>query len=355
MTMKKLLNKLFKKKLLIALTFFLAAVFGWFLWHKNSIEIIKEKIDISSASLTSADNFLPIGKVSPISGLPCENALRRPMAVMLSGDAVVRPLSGISEADLIINMEVITGSITRLMAVFVCGSPGEIGSIRSARHDFITLARGLDAIYAHWGGSHFALEELAKGVIDNLDALPNRYSAFYRKSGIAAPHNGFTSMTRLFGAAQKMGYRLESEFIGYPHLLSSNIRAGTAKILTINYSSSFKVVYEFDSAANSYLRWRNGKKEIDKNNGQQIAAKNVVIMRAGSRQIDDQYNDVQVTGQGQAVVYRGGEEIVAVWKKDAKNLSSKLYFYDSAGEEIKFVPGQIWIEVVELGQSVVWE
>lgn len=292
---------------------------------------------------------------SPISGLPCVNAARRPIAVMLSSDAVARPLAGLSAADLVFEMPVITGSITRLMAVFVCGHPREIGSVRSARHDFIPLARGLDAIYAHWGGSHFALEELAKGVINNLDALSNHYSAFYRKSGIAAPHNGFSSMTRLVNAAQKMGYRLENEFVGYLHLLSPEIKTGTAKTLTINYGSGFGAAYEYEPAANSYWRWRNSSKEIDKNNSQQVAAKNVVIMRAVSRQIEKDYNDVQVGGEGRAAVYRNGEVIEGTWKKDVKNQTSKLFFYDSAGQEIKFVPGQIWVEIVESTQSVIWE
>src|SRR3989338_830048 len=158
---------------------------------------------------------------SPISGLACANGERRPMAVMLAGDSVTRPLSGLSEADLVFNMPVITNSMTRFMAVYICNSPKEIGSVRSSRDDFIPLARGLDAIFAHWGGSHFALDELTKGVVDNIDALANPFSAYFRKSGIASPHNGFTSGTRLYGAAEKMGYRQKENFSGYLHLAES--------------------------------------------------------------------------------------------------------------------------------------
>lgn len=291
---------------------------------------------------------------SPISGLACANAQRRPIAVMLAGDAVARPLSGLSEADLVFNMPVITNSMTRFMAVYLCNSPKEIGSVRSSRDDFIPLAKGLDAIFAHWGGSHFALDELAKGVINNIDALTNPFNAYFRKSGIVSPHNGFTSGARLYEAAEKMGYRLEGNFDGYLYLVDdAKITATTTQTLSIGFPGSFAVKYIYDPDDNSYWRWRGGFKEIDRNNNQQVAAKNVAIMFAQSRQIEGQYNDVDVTGSGRARIYRNGEEILGTWKKDVDK--SKLTFYDSTGEEIKFMPGQIWVEIVQTSQAVSWK
>lgn len=297
----------------------------------------------------------PVFKKSPLTGIPCQNAERRSLAVMLSGDAITRPLSGLAEADLVFEMPVITGSINRFMAVYLCASPKEIGSIRSARDDFIPLARGLDAIYAYWGGSHFALDELNKGVMDSLDALKNPFDAFWRKEGIVAPHNGFSSEESLIKAAEKLGYRLENRFGGYPHLENFTLATSTPKTLLIAYPGEFQVKYQYDPETNSYLRWRGGTKEIDKNTKIQVAAKNVVLMRAFSHQIEGQYNDVKIEGQGEVIVYRNGEEIEGLWKKDAKNQTSKLYFFDAAGQEIKFVPGQIWVEIAELTTAVTWQ
>jgi hypothetical protein len=293
---------------------------------------------------------------SPLSGVACASADRRPIAVMLAGDPVARPLAGLSEADIVFNMPVITDSMTRLMAVFVCNSPKEIGSVRSARHDYVELARGFDAIFVHWGGSHFALDKLDRGIMDNIDALANPYDSFFRKSGIAAPHNGFTSYSRLLAASKKLGYRLEGEENSYSffdEVPASS--ATTTKTLAINFPGAFAVKYVYDPAKNSYLRWRGGTKEIDRNNGQQVAAKNVVAMITTSRQIEGQYNDVDVAGSGKARIYRNGEEILGTWRKDASDQTKKLYFYDSAGEEIKFVPGQIWVEVVQTNQKITYK
>ena len=345
------MTEFMKRYLPLGLFLILIILGGYLIWGKKS-----QTVDIYSSGSNASPSAVPQILKSPISGLACANAERRPMAVMLAGDAIARPLSGLSEADLVFNMPVITDSITRMMAIYVCNSPKEIGSVRSTRDDFIPLARGLDAILAHWGGSHFALDLLDKGIMNNIDALKNPANSFFRKSGIVAPHNGFTSYTRLSAAAQKLGYRLEGKEIGFLHfdeIPSSS--ATTTKTLSIGFLGLFSVKYTYDPVSNSYLRWRGNTKEIDKNNSQQVAAKNVIIMFAESHQIEGQYNAVAVEGSGKAQVYRNGEEIFGTWKKDAKNQTSKLYFYDAAGQEIKFVPGQIWVEVVQPNQKISWQ
>ena len=294
--------------------------------------------------------------VSPISGIKCENYKRRPIAVMLAEDPITRPLSGIGAADMVIEMPVITGSITRMMAIYQCEMPEEIGSVRSARHDYIPLAMGLDTIYAHWGGSHFALDKLDKGIIDNIDAMKNPYSAFWQKSGIPMPHNGFTSLKRLLNAAEKLGYRLENKFVGYPHLKKSESKIQTNGKLVIGYSGHFKVYYDYDKEDNIYRRWRDNQREIDKNNGNQVEASVVVVMRAESRMIElPDYNDVDVEGEGEAKIYQNGEEIKGFWEKTGTYSNSKLTFLNGDGKEIEFTPGKIWLEIVEPYQEVKWE
>lgn len=295
--------------------------------------------------------------LSPISGLPCDRYNQRPIAVMLASDTIARPLSGLGEADLVIEMPVLQNGITRLMAVFICNAPTEIGSVRSSRHDFIPLAMGIDAIYAHWGGSYFALDKLNVKIMDNIDALINPFDAYYRKSGISAPHNGFTSIEKLINSASKLGYRLENKFVGYPHYENKQLTGSNRqnKILRISYPVHYAVEYDYSAEKNSYFRFRGGRAEIDKNNNRQIEAKNIVVMYAKSRELEGQYNDVDVEGEGKATIFQNGEAIDGAWKKDKANQKSKLYFLDLSGEEIKFVPGQIWIEIIEPGKDANWE
>ncbi|MBD3300338.1 MAG: DUF3048 domain-containing protein [Candidatus Moranbacteria bacterium] len=315
-------------------------------------------------------------EVSPFSGLKCENPDnkdRRAIAVMLASDPSTRPLSGVSSADLVIEMPVITSQVTRLMALYVCNSPEEIGSIRSTRHDFLTLAKGMDAILAHWGGPDFVLNYLKdEDPVPNLDALiyegDKATSPFWRKPEIPKPDNGFATYDNLLKQAEELGYRTENYFEGYPHRKESpKEERGSRGKLTVGFPKAYKmnVYYVYDPESNSYLRYWAGNMDIDKNTQEQIAPKNVVVVFATSRQIKGQYNDVDIEGEGEMHAYIEGKEIQGTWVKEKENCvigdelvcvsSSKLKFLNEDGEEITFIPGQVWIEVLEPGQKLEWE
>lgn len=323
----------------ILLFVFLAFVF------LSLMSLRREEISVTNEEPKIIETkILEVLPANPLSGVACANSQRRPFGVILAEDREARPLSGIGLADLVIEMPVVTGSITRMLAFFVCEDPEEIGSVRSARHDFVPLAQGYDAIFAYWGGSAMALEELKKGKVDTLDALPNYFDAFYRKEGVPAPHNGFTSMERMVNASLKLGYRMTTNFQAYT-FLETEERASNPQRLELHYRYPYNVRYEYDPEMNSYARWRGDVKELDALNGEQVEVSNIAVMRAKSRQIGAGYNDVDILGTGEAVVYRNGTGVRGRWEK--KEAEDPLRFFDEAGEEIMFTPGKIWIEIVE--------
>lgn len=285
--------------------------------------------------------------VSPLSGLPCKNHKARPFAVMMAGDKEARPLSGISMADIVIEAPVITKDITRYMAFFLCETPEEIGSLRSARDDFIPLAKGWDAILVHWGGSHFALDTLKKKVIDNIDALTNPFNVVYRKPAIPAPHNGFTDYNRLKNAAQSYNFKLENSLTAYPFLTQHDLekKYNGFATLSIAYAGKFKVKYVYNESSGSYQRFKNDTPEIDKLTNAQVVADNILVLETTSKQIEGQYNDLKVIGEGNLKAYILGREILGKWKKDDYN--SKLTFFDAQNKEIALKPGKIWIQFID--------
>lgn len=343
-------NKSKRKLFFIVVSIIVLAVAGILFWKSS------KSVEINNSNQEPENKTEKKRGISSITGIECENYNQRPIAVMLAEDPITRPLSGVAAADLVIEMPVITGSITRMMAVFQCDLPDEIGSVRSARHDFIPLALGLDAIYVHWGGSHFALDKLDAGIIDNLDAMKDPYAVFFRKSGIEAPHNGFTSSERILNAAEKSKYKTGDNFSGYPHLDDAKVKIQQKGKLTISYGGPYRVYFEYNPQTNSYKRWRADQREIDKNSGNQVEASVVVVMRAESRMIEPpNYNEVQIEGTGEAKIYQNGEEIKGYWEKKGTYSNSKMTFFDVSGKEIKFTPGKIWIEVIEPIQEVKWE
>ena len=341
-----LINMISKKQIII-LGIIILALGLVFIFSKSEILI---ELDNSEGEIKIEEN-----NISPLSGLVCDNYQRRPLAVVLANDPAARPLFGLSQADLVIEMPVITGSITRMIAFFVCYQPGEIGSLRSARHDFIPLTQGMDAILVHWGGSHFALDKLNDGIMDNIDALKNPFNAFYRESSKSQPHNGFTSLDRLINSAKKLNYRLINIFEGYS-FIEGKSQESNDKVLKIDYSRPYYVSYQYDPETNSYLRFRDNLREMDAENNQQIKAKNIVVMKVFSKQIEGPYyNDLDLEGSGECQIYQNGIVLDCTWQKSEIKPYSKLKFLNENDEEIPLVQGQTWIEIIELNQEVVWE
>lgn len=336
MTLNLTLNKILI--LLGAVAVVLLLIF-WFWWNESVDLIINNKVD-------KIDNSLVIK--SPISGISCETADQRPIAIMLAGDPETRPLSGLNAADIVFEMPVTPDGITRFMAVFQCSNPPEIGSIRSAREDFIPLAAGLGAIYAHWGGEKEALAKLDSHIIDNIDGLKFDGTVFYRKNGVPRPHNGFTDLGRIIEQAKKFNYSLENKFSGYLHEEQETQKnlANIAEEITVNYNFPYNVKWVYNRQISAYERFRGDKQETDKNGNNSVSTKVVIVMKTKSTYLNKDYIKIHTQGEGDALIYQGGMVQSGRWKKDPSTLDSKLNFYDNNGKEISFLPGNKWVEIV---------
>lgn len=339
------IGKKYRKEAMIAgaVAGALLLVGGLFLIGGPQFEVLREKKD-QSAQFSA----------HPLTGIACENNQKRPYAVMMAADAVARPLSGIASADIVVEMPVLDDGITRFMAVFACSEPTEIGSVRSSRHDFIPLAAAFDAMYGHWGGSHFALDILNTGIIDNFDGLTNRGNPYYRKSGAGAPHNGFTSFERLEKAALALDYRQSYEGPTYLVKEPDPDEGATGATLSIKYGGSFNVDYIYSAESNRYTRFRGGIPEKDRISGSTVETSTVAVLFAASRQIEPDYNDVDITGEGRLLLFQDGRVTEGVWRKDDAPRESSLRFFDSEGKEIAFVAGPRWLQYVDTGTDILW-
>ena len=284
-------------------------------------------------------------KRSPFSGIPCSSSSRRAFSVVLALYPETNPLSGVSGADIVIEGPVATPmGITRLLAIYQCQSPPEIGSIRSVRPYMVDLALGFDTIFASWGGCNLAIQRIKNFGLDWFDARVLISSGtFFRKRNIPAPHNGFTSMERLMTTVKNLKVRETNQFEGYQFLKEEEITLNKeGQEIKINYT--YPVKYIYDPATGDYLRFWNGKPMEDRNTSKQVRVKNVILMKTEMANLSPGVIDIQTTGVGEVLVYQGGKKIRGVWQKE--NPGAKLSFFDKEGNEIKFIPGPIWIELV---------
>ncbi len=297
--------------------------------------------------------------ISGLSGRECSDANRRPIGVMLASDVITRPVSGFAEADMVWELPVLVSDVTRLLAVYQCGRPDDIGSVRSARHDYLFLAEGVDAIMAHWGGSYHALNRISAGEFKTINALTNPFGAYFRKDSLPAPYNGFTSYENLWNALGKLGYRTETTFKGYRFKDDGPVDERPAGgTLNIGWPGAFSVRYEYDPETNKYVRFWGGTKQVEGGDKtREITPSVVAIMRAGNGFADGPggYNDVDIEGEGALEVYQDGIVIKGRWKKNELQKTDPVHFLDEQGKNIEFTKGQVWVMAVEPEISVTWE
>jgi len=278
---------------------------------------------------------------------------------MLAADVINRPVSGFAQADMVFELPVLVSDVTRLLAVYQCGRPDDIGSVRSARHDYLFLAEGVDAIMGHWGGSYHALNRISAGEFDTINALTNPYGAYFRKNHLPAPYNGFTTYENLWNALQKLGYRVKTEFKSYEFKDDvSPPERPAGGTLSIAWPGSFRVHYEYNQETNRYDRYWGGVRQLDGgSNKEEVSPSVVAIMRATNDFAEGPggYNDVGIEGEGQLEVYQDGQVIKGTWQKNELYKNSPIKFLDEQGKEITFTRGQVWVMAVEPRIEVTWE
>ncbi|MDP3998387.1 MAG: DUF3048 C-terminal domain-containing protein, partial [bacterium] len=118
---------------------------------------------------------------------------------------------------------------------------------------------------------------------------------------------------------------------------------------------AYRVKWEYDPAANAYRRFNGGELHTDKNDGAQITAKNIVVAFMTERGANDGYEDgthllYQTKGEGKTLIFQDGVATEGKWQK--KDRLARMKFISSSGKEIKFNPGQIWIEILPTGTEV---
>jgi hypothetical protein len=381
-----------RKKIGLIIAIGAVLIGGIFYFSKSKKTSTVKQIQINGTPEV-ATGPLNQGDVSPITGIACENWNKRTIAVMQPSDVQARPAAGFSEADMVIEMPAFTNSVTRLMGIYGCTIPKEIGAIRSARHDYLPIASGLNSVFVHWGYSKFAETLLEKKIINNINCLTTSFCERWQPTGkMRMEDTGFISSEKIVQAMKQYGYSTENTFSGYLHQAETPLEnRPAAGHLRVAFANPYDADYTYDKETNSYLRSWNGQPDVDKNNQKRVAPKNVVVMVAKSEQIKlssnfpsrgvqdpwdlvpkeeqegldyggvGRYNNMEIgdpwfdtADSGDATFYFNGIETKGSWKKDRSKIDSKLNFFDSNGKEIQFVPGQIWVDIAEPGNIVRW-
>jgi hypothetical protein len=321
---------------------------------------------VDSFTATNPVNFSPLSIKpkpaapktvrAPLSGrlVDPELAKRKPIAVVIENSPEARPQSGLNDASLVYETFA-EGGITRFLVFFQENEPTQIGPVRSARAYFVKWATAYKALYAHVGGSVEAFDLISSLKTYDLNQFYFG-SYFWRDSNRYAPHNVYTTIQKLYEAAKSAKYPTTDDAVpGFQ--FKDDVKAEerpTDFSFTVNFNPAFATTYTYSSKDNVYLRSMLGVKQIDKNTGAQVTAKNVIVaftdFSYGTTRAGEQSTKIRVSGSGNITYFIDGVARTGTWK--AATETTPMRFYDATGSELKLNAGTTWVEVAPVGTVV---
>ena len=259
------------------------------------------------------------------------------------------------------------------MAIFKDKNVSTIGPVRSSRHYFLDYALENDAIYTHYGWSTYAQSDISALKINNINGLTDE-TPFWRDKTIQAPHNVFTSLNKIKSSALEKNYKLTTNnwknFNYNPKEINLNEKFEStpsqenesetknyvlrANNISMNYSNSQIRSYQYDSTNKYYLRFMNGASHNDKETGENLHYKNVIIEKVYNYSIDSYgRQDLTTTGTGEGYFVTDGYAVPINWTKSSRSAKTK-YTYKN-GEEIELNDGNTFIQIIPTSSDIIIE
>jgi hypothetical protein len=289
--------------------------------------------------------------IAPLTGEAVTDlaVLDRPvLAVKIDNAGPARPQQSLELADIVFE-ELVEGGVTRFVALYHSTDPGTVGPVRSGREVDADLLPAFAPVLGISGAAPPVYGDLrAAGLLVFEEGQAN--GAFFRERGRRAPHNLFATGANLWEAGASLprpsepvwafdaeapagGSPTESAFLRFPRATNRwtwDPQAG-------------------DGEAGAWLREQDGAPHLTRSEAQ-VAAQNVVIMRVVVRSGDRRdvtgapTAEMDVIGEGEALVLRSGLAFTARWRKLGQ--SAQIEWLDEAGRPLPLAPGRTWVELL---------
>lgn len=346
--------------------------------------------DTLTPSNTPSPTPVPIGpytypdNINSLTGLPFPDDAsrnRRNLIVKVSNfTPVVRPQSGLSEADIVYEYEV-EGGVTRFAAIYRSHGTDHVGSIRSGRLLDMELVISYDALLAYSGSNDPIKNMILSGSCIKPDdgwrvpctsdptlihAQPWRFQALtpqfgdncppfcrFPRPGLAFEHTLFGNTFQMWDLASKRGVNTPLQAKG---LAFSDVPDGgskTANDIYIKWYSGQDARWQYNPTDGLYYRWNSGLPHMDANTGKQLTADNVVILQAEHVNRPDIYESetgspavqIDLWGADKAWVFRDGQWYQGIWRRNHDKGGLYLFYADNK-TPIDLKPGNTWFEIV---------
>lgn len=325
--------------------------------------------------------------INSLTGLPYPDDAaknRRNLIVKVSNYTwVVRPQSGLSEADIVWEYEV-EGSVTRFAAIYRSHGSDHVGSVRSGRLMDLELVPMYQALLAYSGSNDPIKDMILHGsCIDpktgsrspcdpnNPDAIQStlwKYQAItpqfgdncppfcrFPRTGLAFEHTLFANTFQIWDLASKRNVNTPIPARGFAFDETPPPASRTANDIFIQWPNKDQDArWQYNPKDNKYYRWNTGIPHVDANTGQQLSADNVIIIEAFHKNRPDIYEseagspaiEIQLWGQERAFLFRDGKWYEGIWMRRNREKGALMLMSQDGKTPMVLKPGNSWIEVV---------
>lgn len=306
-----------------------------------------------------------LGVLNPLTGQNTMNpdaAGKRPVGVMFSNIQAALPQCGITSADVYYEMVVESG-ITRIMALFAdAAAIPEIGSIRSARNDFVDMAMGHDALLVHFGASILCWDYMAAKGIATLDW--QFYSkGYWRDPAIAAAkgseHSVKSNAALIVAAIAGKGMRATLSAEAVPAFAFSApdqfipASGSDCTFLSVPFTNSAvspTAGFRYNEALKTYEKSQFGSLQIDVLTGEPIRVTNAFVLFTTIYALDSGGHVGARLSEGGTGYYLSGGKVQEIqWTKPGLY---KPFVYKAAdGSPLTINTGKTYVCVVSKTQQ----
>lgn len=296
----------------------------------------------------------------PLTGEPLEQPYTgRPVSVVINNLKKCLPQYGISDADMMYEVET-EGGITRFLAIYSdLSDVKKIGPVRSLRTFFTSIAESYDSPTIHCGGSVKGLKGMhdINNKLSDWEHIDQRYNGKYfyrdadrRKQGYAYEHTLFTTGEDLIKAItdKKLGATSNTEVsYGLQFADEVSLTGEAASTVTVTFTGKKTSTFKLDTATGLYKASQYKKDHVDGGTGEVMAYRNVLVIQTPQkREHDGAYTRsyYTLTGKGEGYFACDGKIVPIQWSR--KSVSDPFSYTLTDGTPVTLGVGKSYVAVI---------
>jgi hypothetical protein len=286
---------------------------------------------------------------APLTGVPVDGSLdHAAVTVKVSNTPDAHPHRGLGDADIVF-VEPITGATTRLAAIFHSNLTAEVGPVRSLRPMDASIVGPTGGVLANTMAQQWVLDYIdAEADVANLGTMRVPRGTYRIDGSRVAPNHVFAQPAVLLDIADRtMAPEPYFQYAADVARSTAQQEGNPAAAVTIGYGGSSTATWRYDTDAG---RWRRSEDWSDHilENGEQVAANNVMVLRAardyGFPQAGADMTVLDlVNTSGTLQLFTGDAVVDGLWSKAGVN--EPFQFLTQDGEPLLLAPGATWVEL----------